>query len=98
MQILAPHQFENVNILLSTICAGLISAVIYLFLDNKRLSKDHKNDLKFFDTENKKLNKELLDILNNLHLSIEEGKLSDVDIAKRIDRMIALLEQLKDKQ
>lgn len=91
------YEFKTVNILLSTLVVILIGAIIYLDKQNRTLTKEHKKDLKLFDGENKKLTNELFDILNKFHLSLEEGKLIDQDAKKKLDRIIGLLESLKDK-
>lgn len=90
------YQFENINILLSTICVLLLSGIVYLYKENKKLISEHKNDLKLFDGENKKLTNELFDILNRFHLSIEEGKLLDKDAKEKLDKIITLLESLRN--
>lgn len=91
------YEFKTVNILLSTLVVVLIGAIIYLDKQNRQLTKEHKEDLKLFDGENKKLTNELFDILNKFYLSLEEGKLVDEDTKKKLDRIILLIESLKDK-
>lgn len=90
------YQFESVNVLLSTLSVLLLGAVVFLYKENKKLIKEHKDDLKLFDGENKKLTSELFDILNKFHLSLEEGKITDQDAKNKLDRIISILEQKKD--
>ena len=90
------HQFENINILLSTFLVACISAIIFLYQENKRLVKEHKEDLRLFDGESKKTNEKYFDILNKLYLTIEKGNLSDEEVKRNIERIIKLLEDLRD--
>ena len=90
-------QFTSVNILLSFLVIVLLYVVWKLYDENKEKDKLHLADLKNFDNESKKSNKELLDILNKFHLSIEEGKLTDKSITEKLERVISLLEMKLSK-
>jgi len=90
------HQFENVNIVLSTFLVACVSVIIYLYLDIKRLTKEHKEDLKLFDGENKKTNDKYFEILNKLQLTIEKGNISDAEVRKNIERIINLINDIRD--
>ena len=82
----------NMVTILASFCGVLILAVGYLYNSTLTLNKEHKEDLKLFDTENKKSSKELLDILNKFYLSMEEGKMSDNESKQKLERIITLLE------
>jgi amino acid permease len=91
--ILDPNkQFTSVNVLLSFLLIVCFYVIWKLYTENKEKNNIHLEDLKAFDTENKKSNKELLEVLNKFHLSIEEGKLTDKSLSDKIERVISLLE------
>ena len=87
---------SSITTLLASITIILMGALAYLFKINSQLSKEHKEDLKLFDNENKKSSQELLKILNKFHLAIEEGKLLENDSKVKLERIISLLEKLID--
>ena len=102
------QQFEDVNVLLSTFVAGLVSAIVYMFTNNQKIMNKHKKelqeknvehiaDLKLFDEENKKDKKELIDAFNKIILTLEEEKIGRKDVRTKIERVVSLLENLKDK-
>ena len=83
----------NMVTILASFCGVLILAVGYLYNSILKLNTEHKEDLKLFDSENKKSSKELLDILNKFYLSMEEGKMSDNESKQKLERIITLLEK-----
>ena len=96
LQVTPTIDTSNMTTLLASLIIILMGALAYLFKVNADQSKEHKEDLKLFDNENKKSSQELLQILNKFHLAIEEGKLSEDDSKKKLERIILLLEKRFD--
>lgn len=87
---------SSIVTVLASFCVILIGAVVFLKRENKELTQEHKSDLKLFDYEGKKERKELLDVLNKFYLNLEGNKLTDKDIRDKIERVIVLLENIKE--
>ena len=92
-----PIDTTSIVTILASFCGVLMVAVGVLYNTNLKLSKEHKSDLKLFDKEHKTLNKETFDILNKFFLNFETNKITDDELKRKIDRVISLLENLKDK-
>lgn len=82
----------TVNGVLASLVVVLIAAVGFLYKQVQEKNNLHISDIKLFDNENKKDKRELLEILNKFHLSIEEEKIVDKSIIDKLDRAISLLE------
>ena len=82
---------------LASFCVIFMIVIGGLWTVLNKQTKEHKEDLKLFDVENKTLSRETLDFLNKLFLGNEQNKLSDKDIKEKLIRIINLLENLKDK-
>lgn len=87
----------DTNKMYAFIIGCLLGALVYVYVQKEKITKDHKIDLKLFGDENKSQAQKLSEILNKLHLSLEEGKLENANTKKDILRVITLLENLKDK-
>ena len=90
-------QFTSVNVLLSFLLVVCFYVIWKLYNESKEKEKLHISDIKLFDNENKKDKRELLEILNKFHLSIEEGKITEKGISDKLERVISLLENQLNK-
>lgn len=83
--------------LLASLLVVLMVVIGYLYKQNNQLTKEHKEDLKLFKNENLEDKKELIDALNKIYLNYEKGNLVDKDFKEKLERIIVLLQNLKDK-
>lgn len=72
-------------------------ALYKLYMSKEKRVDEHKDDLKFFDSERAKTNKELLQSLNKIALNIEENRLNDTETKRLLDKAILTLESIKNK-
>ncbi len=89
--------FTTKETLMASLILLFLTGIVILFVKLENRTKEHREDLKLFDTQSKKDAKELLDVLNKFYLSIEESKITDNEVKRKIDDAINVLNDLKSK-
>lgn len=79
-----------IYLLIGTIVT-LAGVIVYKDTQVKTATNEHKNDLRLFDGENKKLREKLLDVLNKIQLAMSEMKLENSDLKRQVSEMIMRL-------
>ena len=76
------------------LCLGF--AVKFLYTSKEKASNEHKEDLKYFDSEKAKTVNELTQTINKIAISIEQNKNDNHEINQMLNKVVMLIEQIKN--